>query len=299
MFAFAVLDVSVYSVQASPAVPAPLRETNAMRHALIALLLVCLPACGGDDGPPTQPTSETLTISPATDFLTIGQTETFTATVRLSNGQTQSVSATWQSDNSSVASIDSSGRVTGLRNGTATISASHEGLVDDRLIRVAPDYAGTWVGDYAVRACSATGDIRSSGFCSADGFRVGEILPIAFEFTQTRDQVTGQMFLGQIEGTATGGLNAEGRFDGTATLSFVAEGAVVSFDVDLLRLRADGSRLTGNFALDVTAAGASGTGHLEGQLRTVVRTTTASPTGAAERVFPDLRTLWQAARGRR
>lgn len=188
---------------------------------------------------------------------------------------------------------------TGVRNGTATIIATHEGLTDSQLIRVAPDYAGTWVGDYVVRVCSASGDIRSSGFYGADGFRVGDILPVAFEFTQARDQVTGPMYLGQIEGTATGALNAEGRFNGTASLSLVAEGALVSFDVGLLRLTADGSRLTGNFAVDVTVAGATGTGHLECQLRTVVRTTTARPMGAGERVFPALRRLWQAARGRR
>lgn len=67
-----------------------------MRHALIALVLVCLPACGGDDGGVNGGfgPDANLTIAPATDFLTIGQTQTFTATVTRPNGQSRSVAAT-------------------------------------------------------------------------------------------------------------------------------------------------------------------------------------------------------------
>ena len=119
----------------------------------LAIALV-LPACGGggSSAPPT-PTPQSLSITPGTTILRVNQTETFAGTLAMSNGQTQVVQPTWQSDNTTVLTFDSGGTARGRGNGTATIIGTHQGLQATRLIRVATDYQGTWLGEYVVRRC--------------------------------------------------------------------------------------------------------------------------------------------------
>ena len=61
-----------------------------------------------------------VTLNKATTTLTVGNTETLTATVAPSNATNQSV--TWSSSNAAVASVDATGKVTAHTAGTATIT---------------------------------------------------------------------------------------------------------------------------------------------------------------------------------
>lgn len=252
---------------------------------LCAVMAIALGGCGGGSdgpgpgpGPAPTPTPQSLTITPATTILKVDQTETFAATMTLSNAQTQTVQPTWQSDNTTVLAFENGGQARGRRNGTATIIATHQGLQATRLIRVATDYLGTWLGDYVVRRCAHSGLFRDIDFCDRDdGFYVGEILEIGFNLTQERDQAFGDIFLGALEGTTTGRVEADGRYVGTGTLTFVEDGVTVLFTVDPLALHAEGDRLTGKFTVTVTAEGATGQGVLDGELRTVVRTASPMP----------------------
>src|SRR5690348_2306138 len=68
-----------------------------------------------------------VTVSPATACLSIGQTVQLMATVKDSAGAVVAgASVGWQSDNVPVASVDQNGLVTGTALGSATITATHK-----------------------------------------------------------------------------------------------------------------------------------------------------------------------------
>ncbi|MBB6050382.1 Ig-like domain-containing protein [Armatimonas rosea] len=65
-------------------------------------------------------------VTPTTNALTVAQTKTLTATLRdASNGALPAAPGTWSSSDATVASVDSSGKVTALKNGAATITFTH------------------------------------------------------------------------------------------------------------------------------------------------------------------------------
>ena len=87
-------------------------------------------ACGGDN-PTAPPTPEpvrpaTVTVSPATaDLTALGATVQLTAEVRDQNARVMAgATVTWSSGDTSVATVDASGLVTAVGNGTATITAT-------------------------------------------------------------------------------------------------------------------------------------------------------------------------------
>ena len=98
---------------------------------LLRLLLVSLAGCGGTESPiettePPTPVATTLTLSEtALSFSSLGGTEQLTATVRDQTGATMGgASVTWASSASSVVGVSSTGLVTALAQGTATITAT-------------------------------------------------------------------------------------------------------------------------------------------------------------------------------
>ena len=235
-------------------------------------------------------------------MMKVSETQTFTATAMMSSGPAQPVQPAWKSDNVTVLAIDGNGLARGMANGTATITATHEGVSETRRLRVITEYQGTWSGDYVVRTCEATGDIRTSDFChEGDGFSPGDQLAMSLALTQDRDQVTGQFALGSVTGTMRGTINDTGQLSATAALTLTVDGIVATFNVPAFTARAEGDRLTGMFSVDVTIAGASGHGHLDAELRSVART--AALTAASGRVgsntFGSWRELLHAAKARR
>jgi uncharacterized protein YjdB len=79
-------------------------------------------------GTPTQPAVATVAISPAAASLAVGATQQLTATAKDASGTTISGKTfTWASSNTAVATVNSSGLVTGRAGGTATITASVDG----------------------------------------------------------------------------------------------------------------------------------------------------------------------------
>jgi hypothetical protein len=274
-----------------------------VHHVVAVLGLLCLAGCGGDSpsggpGPGPSPTPTGITIAPGTTFLRVNQTETFTATMTMSNGSTQPVQPSWQSDNTSVLTFEGTGTARGRSNGTATIIASSQGLSSTRLIRVTPDFQGTWTGDYQISRCDATKEYQEIDFCHAeDGFAPGRIFPVAFRFTHERDSVSGAVTLGQIEGTANGAIDANGQFAGSGNVPFTAEGVTGLFAMAPLNLTAQGDRLQGRFTITVTFPGVPGQGVFDADLRTVTRTAASSPTlSLGPHIFGSLREAWQAAR---
>lgn len=87
--------------------------------------------------PAPAPTVETITVSPATASLTVGQTSQETAVARDASGTTVSGQTfTWTTSNAAVASVNGSGLVTANGAGSATISAASSGKVGTMSVSV-------------------------------------------------------------------------------------------------------------------------------------------------------------------
>jgi hypothetical protein len=99
---------------------------------LAALGLIALPGCGGGggggdgDGPPPPPTLTSISVTPATPTIALGNTHQFTATGTYSDGSTRVLTATaaWSSSNTLVATIASGGLATTVSAGSTTIGAA-------------------------------------------------------------------------------------------------------------------------------------------------------------------------------
>lgn len=82
----------------------------------------------------TAPVAQSLAIAPASVNLTVGESKNLVATATFSDGTTQNVTATtvWTSGAAAIATVGDSaadkGKVTGVANGSATITALYGGL---------------------------------------------------------------------------------------------------------------------------------------------------------------------------
>jgi CARDB protein/leishmanolysin len=109
---------------------------------LRTLVLLSVTACGGSESPtttvPDQPTPRTINVSPGERTLTfIGQTAAFTSLILDQNGSTFGGNPTWASGDESVFTVNASGVVTAVGNGTGTVTASFQSLSTTATVTVA------------------------------------------------------------------------------------------------------------------------------------------------------------------
>ena len=98
-----------------------LKKVTALSFVLILGIIAA--ACGSTTTAPTTVSSIAITgTAPA-----VGATAQFTAIATMSNGTTQDVTAlsAWQSSNTGAATVSSSGVVTGVAEGAATVQATY------------------------------------------------------------------------------------------------------------------------------------------------------------------------------
>lgn len=90
---------------------------------VLTLLTLVMPACKGFI---VNPTLSSIAVTPATPSITSGSTQQMAATGTYNDGSTKTLtsSATWTSSDASVATVGSSGLVTGISAGTASITAT-------------------------------------------------------------------------------------------------------------------------------------------------------------------------------
>ena len=254
-------------------------------------------ACGGGNSTPTQPSTPPaptvtgLVIGGGSGPLRTGQSVTLNATVNLSNNTTQAAtSPAWTSSNTTVASVDNAGVVTANNQGSATISVSAQGQTASMPVTVWQDYQGTWIGQYRIRVCTATGDFSAIGWCSSDFFNVGKLLPVRVIFTQTSSPaVNGTIELGTIVGNLRGNVFDNRHFVGSGTASFSSEGIVLTFTIGTFDALASGTQMAGSFVWNVGATGAAGQGYNELDLVGVTRT--SGLTTSVRRTAPSVRTI--------
>src|ERR1051326_4783430 len=179
------------------------RTGGVMRIAAVLCLGVLASACGSNSQAPT-PTVSTVTISSANSNVFIGATEQMTASAALSNATTQVPNCVGGGDAPAVASINaSSGLVAGLSSGMETVWCDSSGRRGTKLLRVLPNYAGTWSGSYFITGCSQSDAYAPANFCG--NFTTNQVLPYNFVMTQSPDSVAGRFFLGTIQFDQTTG----------------------------------------------------------------------------------------------
>ena len=258
-----------------------------VRGALVAVLLLAA-GCGGD-GSPTAPSATGTSISvtyPVGSTIFIGNQVQFEATVTLGDGTERlTADATWSSDAPAVATVSSAGLVTAVAAGEATISAeTNPGDRGSVRIRVYPEFRGSWTGWWRAADCTASGSPLFTQLCAllkASPDLVGS--PLMAALTQDGALVDGTVDLGEL---AVGDApraepleveSGEVSIDGTLRLTFSAvmiseAGLELHAEVLSWETRADTpGRMTGQFEVELSLQGDSGSLVLEGSLQEVTR----------------------------
>ncbi len=243
------------------------------RTTVVALFLTGLAACGGGgSGSPTNPTPVTpaptvvsLSISPSTDLIAIQGTVTLGATATMSDGTTKAASGTWASDASAIASVDGTGKVTGVAPGQATVTVTYENVKATRAIRVVPDYQGNWTGDYTVLSCQDSGDFHQEDWCQA---AMQDVVRVTLTLTQNRDAVTGAWTHRDVKGTASGSILTDGTLvlDGSGNLE------TIPLTIAGWRSRSTDNRTqSGRFTLNMSSTSWSGSSQMLVEIRTCTK----------------------------
>ena len=112
---------------------------NHPRHALVVALVFAASCGGAESTPPPDPgpTITSVTVSPASPVVEIGSTQQMSAIANSSTGGSVSgQTVSWTSSDQNVASITSGGLVTGVTEGTSTITATVGGVAGSQVITV-------------------------------------------------------------------------------------------------------------------------------------------------------------------
>ncbi len=149
-----------------------IRQRMLLVLSAVASVTLCVYACGDGNTepltpPPNPPRPTTVTVTPATaELVALGATGQLSAEVRDQNGQVMSGAAvTWASNAAAVATVDASGLVTAVGNGSATITATAGAASGSATVTVAqvvsavnvtPDTATVLEGDTLRLAATAT-----------------------------------------------------------------------------------------------------------------------------------------------
>lgn len=236
------------------------------RRFVCGLLLGLAVGCGGG----TNPTPMVSVTFPGNTIF-IADTVQFTA--RSTSNETRDVTneATWGSDAPQVATVSSTGLVTAVAAGEASIFADFEGARGTLKIRVYPNFDGSWAGNEVVASCEASGTFE--GFCDQRDFRIGEVFQHHSSFSQNEASVQATIVTGpDTSAMADGTISIDGQLQLPSTPSLPAD-PVVNAEVQNWHSRADTpSRMTGSYDGFFTAPGVPGSVKVGLRLENVVKT---------------------------
>jgi len=207
-------------------------------------------ACNTSTTTTTPPSSYfTITVTIANENVFLGTTVPITATA--SDGRL--LVGTWQSDNPAVATVSSTGLVTAVSSGLATIFLVAEGRQGGKTIRSLPNFAGTFTGSYRVDGCTQTGAVAAQNVCA--NAQPGTLIPFQFVLSQTGPVLSGNVFILGI--SAVPGSSAEISANGDVTFSGngIAPGGFTVFTTWRLSQRTIAGGISGTIAQRWTAPG--------------------------------------------
>ncbi len=146
---------------------------------LLAALALSSAACGGggDDitppPPPAKPVA-TVVVSPGTATVNVAATVQFAATLRDAGGTLLSGRRiAWASQSQAVATVNTSGLVTGVAPGTTTITATSEGKTGSAQVTVTPQTQGQVIAQALIGPAGGTVATDDIGVAIAPGAFTG------------------------------------------------------------------------------------------------------------------------------
>ena len=244
--------------------------------ATLLSICVCLGvACGSDEnGNPTAPTSTPTLASVTVTFsrggtIFIGDAVQFEARESLSDGTTRvAINAMWGSDTPAVATVSSTGLVTAVAAGQATIVAD-VGALGTMLIRVFPPFGATWTGSEVVTSCEESG-VFVGLVCIPEAYGVGTVFPFRATFAQDDASVNAEIDFGEgFTSTMTGNIAIGGELRLPTAPVLPAE-PPVDIQSQNWQSRADTPpRMTGTYEWFFTAPGLVGSARQVSRLQDV------------------------------
>lgn len=120
--------------------------SRTLRFAALSLAasFALITACDSGTETPSGPGPvASVTIAPASASVAVGETQQLIATARDAGGTQVSATFTWSSSDGSLASVDANGLVTGVAEGTATITATTGGISGTAAVAVTPPPVAT------------------------------------------------------------------------------------------------------------------------------------------------------------
>jgi hypothetical protein len=207
---------------------------------------------------PISPPPDVLAIEPALDGLTLGSSHALTAVIVSGDGKRRTVAASWASDAPEVVTIDANGRIFGARLGRSTIRVSSDALSGSVPLRVVPDYAGSWIGEYRLKSCGRLSGAGPDPYCR---FTVGGVFRIRTTLMHDGATVSGTLDLfdntGRViveTGSVDGVIDAANTLilSGTTFGTDPAEHSESTLSEWSTALAADGASMTGRFVRNWT-----------------------------------------------
>jgi hypothetical protein len=224
-----------------------------------------------------------LTIS-GLDAIRTGFFTNYTATATLSNGTTQSVTPSWTSSSQAVATVDGTGRLTGMSHGSTNLTASHQGVNASKTVQVVNNYGGSWAGTYVIRKCDQSGAFRTGQWCQNLG-GVGAILPASLALSQSgggQNQIGGTLALGSLAGNISGNVSGDGRLNISGSFNVSASGVTLTITIGGWDTTLAGPGvMVGRWAQSMAAVGATGNAYMENEIVQMVQTSTSARSGVA------------------
>jgi uncharacterized protein YjdB len=166
----------------------------------------------------TQAAVDAVVVSPSTDTIQAGGSAQLTAVVKDKHGNTLTRTVTWASSNTSVATVDQSGKVTGVAQGSATITATSEGKTGSSQITVTP----APVGSIRISPDSASVPVYHTTQFGAAAFDING-QPVAgrtFSWASSDPQIA----TAAVSGRSTNTVTVTGAAPGLAFITALADG---------------------------------------------------------------------------
>jgi hypothetical protein len=173
---------------------------------LLTLLLVAVTVegCGKSSSNPSS-TVASITVSASNDMVLVGAATTMTATAVDANGNSVTMTApSWSSDAPAVFTIDQSGAARAVAPGIATLSVDFQGRRGSKQMRVVPNVAGSWQGQW-----------RHTSFTTVAGPGCGQLIlgsmsVLNLSLTQNRDTAAGTLNLAGVVMNVSGTIATNG-----------------------------------------------------------------------------------------
>jgi Bacterial Ig-like domain (group 2)/Abnormal spindle-like microcephaly-assoc'd, ASPM-SPD-2-Hydin/Galactose oxidase, central domain/Protein of unknown function (DUF1573) len=218
---------------------------------------------------------QSISVSPATATIAVGQTQQFVATGSYNDGSQKNISssARWTSSRSSVATVNASGVATGVSNGTVTISATMSGITGTASLTVggvAPPVISSFnAGASTITAGNST--TLTAVFSGGTGTINNGVGAVASSTPVTVTPATTTTYTLTV-------TNSAGSVSATATVTVVPAPAISSFT-------AAASTITAGNSTTLTAVFSGGTGSVNNGVGAVVSGTPVTVTPAATATY--------------